>query len=84
MTLRPEYLTYRHDGQDEYALCFAATAARRILIVPPLFDEMNRVRRMLVPSTRPAAERDVRPVRRPDDGPQPRRGLCRLCQDPGV
>lgn len=59
MTLRPEYLTYRHDGQDEHALCFAATAARRILIVPPIFDEMNRVRRMLVQSMRHVGERGV-------------------------
>jgi hypothetical protein len=47
-----EYLTYEFEGQNENALCFGLHHDRRILILPPLFDEMNRVRRMLVQAMR--------------------------------
>ncbi len=57
MSLRPEYRTYHFDGHDEHVLCFGAGASRRILIIPPLFDEMNRCRRMLVQAMRGLAER---------------------------
>lgn len=59
MTLRQDYRTYQYAGQDEYALCFAADAPRRILVIPPMFDEMNRVRRMLVQAMRDLGERGV-------------------------
>lgn len=57
MSPRPEYRTYHFDGHDEHVLCFGAEASRRILIIPPLFDEMNRCRRMLVQAMRGLAER---------------------------
>jgi hypothetical protein len=46
------YLTYDIGGHVEQALCFGLHHERRILILPPLFDEMNRVRRMLVQAMR--------------------------------
>ncbi|MFN3749157.1 MAG: hypothetical protein ACK4SJ_10775 [Sphingorhabdus sp.] len=57
MSLRPEYRTYQFAGHDEHVLCFGAGSSRRILIIPPLFDEMNRCRRMLVQAMRALAER---------------------------
>jgi hypothetical protein len=57
----PDYLSYETGGHKEYCLSFGeADAARTILIVPPLFDEMNRTRRMLVVAMRALAERSVR------------------------
>jgi hypothetical protein len=55
----PEYRTYKFNGQNEFCLGFAAGADRQILIIPPLFDEMNRVRRMLVQAMRDLAARGV-------------------------
>ncbi len=46
------YRTYDFAGASEQALCFGLGHERRVLIVPPLFDEMNRVRRMLVQAMR--------------------------------
>lgn len=57
MSLRPEYRTYHFAGHDEHVLCFGAGSSRQILIIPPLFDEMNRCRRMLVQAMRGLAER---------------------------
>ena len=57
MSPRPEYRTYQFAGHDEHVLCFGAEASRRILIIPPLFDEMNRCRRMLGQAMRGLAER---------------------------
>ncbi|OYW46262.1 MAG: hypothetical protein B7Z36_04970 [Novosphingobium sp. 12-63-9] len=37
---------------DELAIAFDASRAARLLIVPPLFEEMNRTRRMLVETMR--------------------------------
>jgi hypothetical protein len=48
----PLFRSYQFNGQHEYCLRFSAGAARQILIIPPLFDEMNRVRRMLVQAMR--------------------------------
>jgi hypothetical protein len=48
----PDYRTYDFAGLGEQALCCGMGHSRRILIVPPLFDEMNRVRRMLVQTMR--------------------------------
>ena len=57
----PVHLQYEAGGQSEYCLSFdAASADRTILIVPPLFDEMNRTRRMLVETMRMLAEKGVR------------------------
>lgn len=60
MTPAPRHLSYHFDGRDEAVLSFGdAQAGRVILIVPPLFDEMNRVRAMLVGAMRGLALRDV-------------------------
>jgi hypothetical protein len=57
----PVHLHYEFGGQREYCLSFGgANAERSILIVPPLFDEMNRVRRMLIETMRALAELGVR------------------------
>ena len=55
MSPRPEFRTYNFAGHEEHVLCFAAGSSRRILIIPPLFDEMNRCRRMLVQAMRELA-----------------------------
>ncbi len=55
----PEYPGYQFAGQVEYCLSFGRGAARRILIVPPLFDEMNRMRRVLASAMRDLAGRGV-------------------------
>ena len=52
----PVHLHYEFGGQQEYCLSFGDSRANRsILIVPPLFDETNRVRRMLVEAMRALA-----------------------------
>lgn len=55
----PEYLRYTVAGYDEFCLGFGGESARRILIIPPLFDEMNRMRRVLVSAMRNLAGRGV-------------------------
>jgi hypothetical protein len=55
----PEYRTYNYNGQSEFCLGFGAGYNRQILIIPPLFDEMNRVRRMLAQAMRDLDARDV-------------------------
>lgn len=56
----PVYLTYKFGDQSEYCLCFGDRgSARTILIIPPLFDEMNRTRRMLVEFMRALADRGI-------------------------
>lgn len=52
MTATLHHSSYEFEGQSEPALCFGRGHSRQILIVPPLFDEMNRVRRMLVQAMR--------------------------------
>lgn len=59
MTARAHYRTFPYDGQDEHVLCLGEGSARRILIVPPLFDEMNRMRRTLVQAMRVLAGHGV-------------------------
>ena len=54
-----EYLRYTVAGHDEFCLSFGGDTARRILIIPPLFDEMNRMRRVLVSTMRDLAGRGV-------------------------
>ena len=56
MNLAPRHLSYRFAGFDEACLSFGdAQADRVMLIVPPLFDEMNRVRAVLVGAMRELA-----------------------------
>lgn len=56
----PRHLAYKTAGRHENVLGFGGTnAARHILIIPPLFDEMNRVRRMLVSAMRDLADRGI-------------------------
>ncbi|MEE9434331.1 MAG: hypothetical protein V3V15_08845 [Sphingorhabdus sp.] len=53
MNAAPRHLTYSFDRRDEQLLAFGpADAAQRILIIAPLFDEMNRMRRTLVEAMR--------------------------------
>jgi hypothetical protein len=53
------YRTYRYEGRDEFCLSLGAGHARQLLIIPPLFDEMNRTRHMLVEAMRALDERGV-------------------------
>jgi hypothetical protein len=57
--IAPEYLRYTIAGREEFCLSLGRDSARRILIIPPLFDEMNRMRRVLVTSMRDLAGRGV-------------------------
>lgn len=53
MTALPQHRSYITVGGAENSLCFVPSGAkRRILIVPPLFDEMNRMRRTLLQTMR--------------------------------
>lgn len=48
-----QFCSYRFDGRDEYVAGIDPDdATRRILIIAPLFDEMNRTRRVLVGAMR--------------------------------
>ncbi len=61
MSASPAHLHYEFAGQREYCLGYGdAAAARTILFIPPLFDEMNRTRAMLVGAMRELAPRGVR------------------------
>lgn len=52
--------TYHINGFDEIVLQTGPhDAARRILIVPPLFDEMNRMRRVIVSAMRALASKGI-------------------------
>ena len=54
--------TYNFDGRDEYCPGIdpdASKAVRRILLVAPLFDEMNRTRRVLATTMRALAEKGI-------------------------
>ena len=55
----PEYHRYTAVGQSELCFGFGGDSARRILIIPPLFDEMNRMRRVLASVMRDLAGRGV-------------------------
>ena len=60
MTPAPRHSSYRFEGFDEACLSFGGESATRVIvIVPPLFDEMNRVRAVLVGAMRGLAGRDV-------------------------
>ena len=61
MRTQPVHLSYETGGYSEYCLSFGTVdATRTILIVPPLFEEMNRTRRMLVEAMRALGEQAVR------------------------
>ncbi len=63
MTIALQHLTYDIGPYEEHALGFGHNSSKRkILIIPPLFDEMNRVRRMLVVAMRDLAMRGVATV----------------------
>lgn len=55
----PDYQIYDFAGHDEFCLSFGGDSDSRILIIPPLFDEMNRVRRVLLSAMRGLAGRGV-------------------------
>lgn len=57
-----EYPCYSFAGREEYCLGFGNAHPYRILIIPPLFDEMNRMRRVCVSAMRHLAERNVSSV----------------------
>jgi hypothetical protein len=60
VTSAPRHLNYHFEGFDEACLGFGnADATRRVMFVPPLFDEMNRMRATLVGAMRKLAERGV-------------------------
>jgi hypothetical protein len=60
VTAQPHFLSYIAGGHTEQMLCCGnVDANRRLLIVPPLFEEMNRVRRVLISAMRALAERGV-------------------------
>jgi len=48
VTATLEYSSYEFQGNDELCLRVGGHHAKSILLIPPLFDEMNRMRRMLV------------------------------------
>ncbi len=48
MTLIPAFVSYEFADRKEFCLSIAAQSSRRVMLVPPLFDEMNRMRTMLV------------------------------------
>jgi hypothetical protein len=51
---------YQTAQTNEFCLCFGERSAdKRILIIPPLFEEMNRIRRVLVSAMRILAENGI-------------------------
>jgi alpha-beta hydrolase superfamily lysophospholipase len=51
------YELFRSDGREEWATRMGASVARPILFVPPLFEEMNRTRALIVGIMRRLAAR---------------------------
>lgn len=61
MTPKPVHQFYETAGHREYCLSFGAdNAERTILIIPPLFEEMNRTRCMIVEAMRQLPARGIR------------------------
>ncbi len=48
MTSAPAFVSYEFADRKEFCLSVGGQLSRRIMLVPPLFDEMNRMRKMLV------------------------------------
>ena len=59
MTATLEFSSYHFDSRDELCLTTGKRYSRTILLIPSLFDEMNRMRRMLIDVMRLLAERDI-------------------------
>ncbi|QTD56458.1 hypothetical protein [Parasphingorhabdus cellanae] len=59
MTAALDYARYHFEGHDELCLRAGVGHPTTILIIPPLFDEMNRMRRMLVDMMRLLNERGI-------------------------
>ncbi len=59
MTTAPQHLNFDVAGFSEHYLCFAPMAATRILIIPPLFDEMNRVRQIVIEAMRTLSSHNI-------------------------
>jgi hypothetical protein len=60
VNLTARHISYNNGGTKEHVLMFGMdNMPRRILIIPPMFDEMNRVRRMLVTAMRELASQGV-------------------------
>ncbi|WP_017670286.1 hypothetical protein [Blastomonas sp. AAP53] len=53
---------YRFDGNDELCLIHGPEDGPRLLILPPLFDEANRVRHLMVECARALAEHGIASV----------------------
>lgn len=50
---------YRFDGNEELCLRFGPESGPKLLILPPLFDEANRVRHLMVECARDLAARGI-------------------------
>ena len=59
MSARLEFSRYEFEEREEFCLTAGAGHEHRLILVPPLFDEMNRVRKMLVDVMRLLAERGI-------------------------
>ncbi len=59
MTLIPAFVSYEFADRKEFCLSIAAHSSRRVMLVPPLFDEMNRMRKMLIDVMRSLEALDV-------------------------
>lgn len=51
--------SYRFDGNDELCLQHGPDTGARLLILPPLFDEANRVRHLMVETARALADHGI-------------------------
>lgn len=54
-----ECSSYRFADREEYCLQAGSEHKIQILLIPPLFDEMNRMRRMIVDAMRLLADRNI-------------------------
>ncbi|MFT6008579.1 MAG: hypothetical protein ACI9TB_001815 [Parasphingorhabdus sp.] len=59
MTSAPAFVTYEFAERKELCLSAAAQSPCRVMLVPPLFDEMNRLRKMMVDVMRSLAALEV-------------------------
>lgn len=60
MNFQPAFLTYNSQGHAENCVAIGnPDALRKILIIPPLFDEMNRIRRVIVSAMQILSDRNI-------------------------
>lgn len=59
MTLAPAFVFYEFADRKEFCLHVTAQSPRRVMLVPPLFDEMNRMRKMVVDVMRSLHELEI-------------------------